>query len=56
MNKVFEKFRKNNAYKDSGIGWYLRSYTDTLQRKVDELDGAEGVSQRAAAVAYKRGL
>lgn len=42
--------------KDSGIGWYLQSYMDILQRKVDELGVAKGTSQRAATVAYKEAL
>lgn len=47
MNKVFEKFRKNIANKDNGTGWYLQSYTDTLQRDDDKLDVVKSTSQQA---------
>lgn len=56
MNKVFEKFRKKCAYKDNGIGWYLQSYTGTLQRDDDKLGVAKGGSQRASSIADKEAL
>lgn len=56
MNKVFEKFRKNIANKDNGTGWYLQSYTDTLQRDDDKLGVVKSTSQRTWIVAFKEAL
>ena len=42
--------QKQDTYEDNGIGHYLHSYRDTLQKDDEKLSVAKDEGQRASAV------
>lgn len=37
MIQVFEIYRRNNAYKDRGVSWFLKSDFDIFQRDNEKI-------------------